>query len=119
MAVLKYEGSADVRELWGVSFPWGKTVEVDDPDLVKKALCLDGFVRVDAEDVIDPPAGDYEPVEDVAEGVPEVGAGLVPEGWESLHWKQRVKLAKDLTGRDDIEKPDDADAAIREAMEPK
>ena len=48
MAVLKYNGPWDQRELWGVTFHAGKTVEVDDPKLVSKALSLEGFERVDA-----------------------------------------------------------------------
>ena len=97
MAVLRYTGPFDVREVWGVSFPAGTTVEVDDESLIRKALCLDGFERVDAEPVSAPAADDYPPVMNAAPfeelKIPEVGAGLVPDGWESMHWKQRVKLA--------------------------
>lgn len=42
---------------------------------------------------------------------PEVAGGL-PENWRDLHWKQRVKLAKDLTGNLEIVTAEEADAAI-------
>ena len=32
--------------------------------------------------------------------------------WRKLHWKQRVKMAKDLTGNMEITSPEEADAAI-------
>lgn len=127
MAVLMYTGPWDMRPLWGVDFPKGKSVEVDDPALVEKALRLDGFVRVDAEEedpepVSAPDPDDYGPAPE-AEAfeelkIPAVGAGLVPEGWEGLHWKQRVKLAKDLTGKE-CANGTEADEAIREALEPR
>jgi hypothetical protein len=46
-----------------------------------------------------------------------VGAVLLPDGWEKMHWKQRVKLAKELTGKD-CANGTEADAALREALEP-
>jgi hypothetical protein len=128
MAVFRYEGAADVREVWGTSFPHGKTVEVDDEALIRKVSALGGFVRVDVaetpepapepEPVADPPADDYEPVEEIEVTFPAVGAGLVPEGWETMHWKTKVKLAKELTGKD-CANAAEADAALREAMEPR
>lgn len=52
-----------------------------------------------------------EPIE--AEPAPEaVSEGPVPANWRDLHWKQRVKLAKDLTGNAEIASTEDADAAI-------
>lgn len=41
----------------------------------------------------------------------------IPEGWEDLHHLQRVKLAKAISGRDDISKKEDADAVIRAEVE--
>ena len=120
MAVLRYTGPSDVRELWGVSFPQGKTVEVDDPDLIRKAMCLEGFERLDVQPVSMPDPEDYpaslEPVAFDELKIPEVGSGLVPDGWEAMHWKQRCKLAKDLTGKE-CTNGAEADAAIREALE--
>lgn len=119
MAVLRYMGPSDERIVWGVSFPHGKTVEVDDPGLIQKAMALAGFERVDAEPVSMPEPDDYpaspEPVAFDELKIPEVGSGLVPDGWEAMHWKQRCKLAKDLTGRE-CANGAEADAAIREAM---
>lgn len=121
MAILRYDGPMEVRELWGVAFPYGEQVEVNDTALVHKALCLDGFVRVDAEPLPEPakpPAGDYEPVADVEVTFPAVGAGLVPEGWAGMHWKQKVKLARELTGKE-CANAAEAEAALKEAMEPR
>lgn len=121
MAVLRYNGPNDVREVWGMTFPRGQTVQTDDPDLVRKALCLEGFERVDVEPVQNPDPQDYpaspEPEAFDALKIPVVGAGLLPENWEKLHWKQRVKLAKELTGKD-CANGAEADEALREALEP-
>lgn len=32
--------------------------------------------------------------------------------WRTLHWKQRAKLARELTGNADITTPDEADKAL-------
>ena len=129
MAVLKYNGPWDQRELWGVTFHAGKTVEVDDPKLVSKALSLEGFERVDAVEAeppkaLDPAPDDYPadvvqaaPFEDLK--IPQVGSGTIPENWKTLHWKTRVKLAKDLSGMDDISSPEAADATIEALLEAK
>lgn len=114
MAVLRYNGPWDVRPLWGVDFPKGKSVVVDDPELVKKALRLDGFELVEADA---PPAApapdDYAPVSEPEPlNIPVVGAGTIPENWREMHWKQRVKLAKELSGMDDISTTEAADATI-------
>jgi hypothetical protein len=121
MAILRYNGPHDVRELWGFSFPRGASVETNDPDLIAKAIRLDGFERLDVEPVLDPDPEDYpaspEPAAFDELKIPVVGAGLLPDGWEKLHWKQRVKLAKELTGKD-CANGSEADAALREALEP-
>lgn len=67
----------------------------------------------DEDDILDPPS-DYVEIEDQPEepAVPEIGSGLVPPNWRDMQWKQRVRLAKDLTERDDIETADQADAII-------
>ena len=123
MAVFRYEGEADVREVWGTSFPYGKTVEVDDEALIRKVMGLSGFVRVDVAEPVPepeapPPADDYVAEETQEAAFPQVGSGLVPEGWETAHWKTKVKLAKDLTGKD-CANAAEAEAAIREALEAK
>ena len=121
MAILRYDGPMEVREVWGVAFVYGEQVEIHDTALIQKALCLDGFVRVDAGPLPEPAkpaADDYEPVAEVEVTFPAVGAGLVPEGWEASHWKTKVKLAKDLTGKD-CANAAEAEAAIREALEAK
>ena len=122
MAILRYNGPHDVRELWGFNFPRGQTVETNDPDLINKALRLDGFERLDVEPVNVPAAEDYPPAPEPASfeelKIPVVGSGMVPEGWEKLHWKQRVKLAKELTGKD-CANGAEADTALKEALEPK
>lgn len=41
----------------------------------------------------------------------------IPENWESLHHLQQVKLAKAISGRDDIAKKEDALAVIRTEVE--
>lgn len=116
MAVLRYNGPNDVREVWGVSFPMGRTVEIDDPKLVAKALCLEGFERVDAEPVSAPDPEDYPADLEASDfdelKIPVVGSGTIPEDWRSMHWKQRVKLAKELSGMDDIATTEAADATI-------
>ena len=52
-----------------------------------------------------------------AETAPEVPAEPEPEpetvtDWRAMHWKQRVKLAKELTGNADIATVEEADAAL-------
>lgn len=115
MPVLRYNGPWDVRELWGVMFPQGMSIVVDDPKLVEKALRLDGFERLDVEPVSAPDPDDYAPAPDVQPEemkIPVVGSGTVPENWRDMHWKQRVKLAKELSGMDDISTTEAADATI-------
>jgi hypothetical protein len=121
MAVLRYNGPWQVRELWGMTFPQGVSVETDDPDLIAKALRLDGFERLDTPPVSEPDPEDYpaspEPEADIGLKIPVVGAGLLPDNWEALHWKQKVKLAKELTGKT-CANGAEADAVLREALEP-
>jgi len=121
MAILRYNGPWDVRELWGMSFPRGASVETNDPELIRKALRLDGFERLDVEPVLDPAPDDYPPSPEPAAfdelKIPQVGSGMLPENWETLHWKQRVKLAKELTGKE-CANGAEADAALRGALEP-
>lgn len=115
MPVLRYNGPWDVRELWGVMFPQGMSIVVDDPKLVEKALRLDGFERLDVEPVSAPDPDDYAPAPDVQleeMKIPVVGSGTIPENWRDMHWKQRVKLAKELSGMDDISTTEAADATI-------
>lgn len=121
MAILRYDGPMEVRELWGVSFPYGEQVETNDTALIEKALKLDGFSRVDAGPLpvpAAPPADDYETVTETEVTFPAIGAGLVPEGWASMHWKQKVKLARELTGKE-CTNAAEAEAALKEAMEPR
>jgi len=127
MAVLRYNGPWDVRPLWGVDFPQGKSVVVDDPDLVKKALNLEGFELLD-EDAPEPEPepvvfDDYVPEEPEAEpeplNMPEVGAGTIPENWRELHHKTRMKLARDLSGMEDIQTAEAADAVIEAMLQAK
>jgi hypothetical protein len=130
MAVLRYNGPWDQRELWGVTFQQGRTVEVDDPKLVTKALSLEGFERVDmvepepAPKALDPAPDDY-PADTVQPAgfddlkIPQVGSGTIPENWRDMHWKQRVKLAKELSGMDDISTTEAADATIEALLEAK
>ena len=103
MKQVMYTGPGYVRVLWGVEFPTNQPVWVSDPALVHKASFLDHFVIMDDA-----------PAETVQEVQPEEGC-VVPEGWEALHWKQRMKLAKDLMG---IEAANgaEADEAIREYL---
>jgi hypothetical protein len=115
MAVLRYNGPWDERELWGVIFRKGASIVVDNPQLVDKALCLDGFERLDDDAVSAPAPDDYAPVPDAEPEemkIPVVGSGTIPDNWRDLHWKQRVKLAKDLSGMDDISTTEAADATI-------
>lgn len=41
----------------------------------------------------------------------------IPENWEQMHHLQRLKLAKDLTGRQDVESAKIADEIIRAEFE--
>jgi hypothetical protein len=104
-----------------MNFPRGQSVQTDDPDLITKALRLDGFERLDAPPVHDPDPEDYpaspEPAAFEELKIPVVGAGLLPDNWEKLHWKQRVKLAKEMTGKE-CANGAEADQALREALEP-
>ena len=55
------------------------------------------------------------PAEPVPERAPEENAYAQygeAKDWRQLHWKQRVKMAKDLTGNMEITSPEEADAAI-------
>lgn len=122
MAVLRYNGPWDQRELWGVTFHIGKTVEVDDPKLVVKALSLEGFERLDAAEAEPPKAHDPAPDDYPADPVqsetfddlkiPQVGAGTIPENWREMHHSSRMKLARQLSGMDDISTAEAADAVI-------
>lgn len=51
MALATYNGEQDMRELWGVSFPRGVAIQVDDK-LAHKCRCL-GFTVVDGVPVVD------------------------------------------------------------------
>ncbi|MCO1498245.1 hypothetical protein, partial [Limosilactobacillus reuteri] len=70
-----------------------------------------------------PAPDDYVPVSEPAQfdelKIPQVGAGTIPENWKAMHWKQRVKLAKELSGMDDIFTPEAADATIEALLEAK
>jgi hypothetical protein len=115
MPVLRYNGPWDVRELWGVMFPQGMSIVVDDPKLVAKALRLEGFEQLDVEAVSAPNPDDYAPAPDAQPEemkIPVVGSGTIPDNWRDMHWKQRVKLAKELSGMDDISTTEAADATI-------
>ena len=130
MAVLRYNGPWDVRELWGVRFERGKSVEIDDPKLVAKAIHLEGFERLDdaapAEPpkALDPAPDDYPadpvqaaPFEDLK--IPTVGAGTIPENWREMHHSSRMKLARQLSGMDDISNDAAAIAVIEALLEAK
>lgn len=124
MAVLRYNGPWDVRPLWGVDFPMGKSVVVDDPALVKKALALDGFELVEADAKPSAPApDDYAPVSEPAPldelKIPQVGAGTIPENWREMHHSSRMKLARQLSGMDDISNDAAAVAVIEALLEAK
>ena len=106
-----------------------KTVEVDDPKLVSKALSLEGFERVDAVEAtppkaLDPAPDDYPadpvqaaPFEDLK--IPTVGAGTIPENWREMHHSSRMKLARQLSGMDDISNDAAAIAVIEALLEAK
>lgn len=123
MPVLRYNGPWDVRELWGVMFPQGMSIVVDDPKLVAKALSLDGFELLQADAPASVPAADDYPAIEAAPfddlKIPAVGSGTIPDNWQKMHWKQRVKLAKELSGMDDISTPEAADATIEALLEAK
>lgn len=53
--------------------------------------------------------------------VPEDAPGTIPENWENMHWKQRVRLAKDIAPEmaDLISTAEDADEVIRDKITPK
>lgn len=74
-----YQGPLAIREIWGRSFPRDVVIEVTDPDLLRKVRALEGFVE----------GGEILHAVEVEE---------IPTDWNNLHWKQKVKLAKDLTG---------------------
>lgn len=40
-------------------------------------------------------------------------APIVPADWESLHWTQKVKLAQEVSGEDNIRTKDEAEAILR------
>lgn len=42
---------------------------------------------------------------------PEPAPGVIPEDWRNLHWKQKVKLAKELGAQGDIS-PQEAESVI-------
>lgn len=130
MAVIRYNGPWDERELWGVMFRKGSTIQIDNEDLIRKALSLEGFERVDVEEekplpVLNPDPMDYpadpspEPEAFEALKIPEVGAGLVPENWRTMHHSSRMKLARSLSGMDDISTDAAAIATIEALLEAK
>lgn len=130
MAVLRYNGPWDERELWGVMFRKGATIQIDDADLIRKALSLEGFERVDGVEekplpVLNPDPMDYpadpapEPAGFEELKIPQIGAGTIPENWREMHWRSRVKLAKELSGMDDISTAEGADATIEALLEAK
>lgn len=61
------------------------------------------------------PKGEPEPLK-----VPEVAPGTIPADWESLQWKQRVRLAKNIAPEFEGENLSaaDADEIIREKLKP-
>lgn len=131
MAVLRYNGPWDARELWGVTFTKGKSVEIDDPKLVAKAIHLEGFERLDDDTSAEPPPKALDPAPedypaDTVQGapfeelkIPEVGAGTIPENWREMHHSTRMKLARQLSGMDDISSDAAAIATIEALLEPK
>lgn len=129
MAVLRYNGPWDERELWGVMFRRGSTIQIDDADLIRKALSLEGFERVDGADekplpALNPDPKDYpadDPQPEVREEpkVPEVGPGTIPENWREMHHSSRMKLARQLSGMDDISSDAAAIAVIEALLEAK
>jgi hypothetical protein len=128
MAVLRYNGPWDVRPLWGVDFARGKSVVIDDDKLVAKALNLEGFERLDtaepepAPKALDPAPDDY-PADTVEPAgfddlkIPQVGAGTIPENWRTMHHSSRMKLARELSGMDDISTDAAAIATIEALLE--
>lgn len=124
MAVLRYNGPWDVRDLWGVRFERGKSVEIDDPKLVAKAINLEGFERLDDDAPAEPPPKALDPAPDdypadtvqpeafEALKIPQVGAGTIPENWREMHHSSRMKLARQLSGMEDISTAEAADAVI-------
>lgn len=77
-----------------------------------------GVETLDVE--IGPSICGRSPSEDVTEPDPERArraAILIPDGWRDLHHLRRVKLAKEIAGRPDISKADDADAIIAAELE--
>ena len=130
MAVFRYEGPWDARDVWGVSFQLGQTHEIDDEKLIAKLSALEGFVRVDAieaEPSLDPDPNDYpadeeQSPEEVFEElkIPRVGAGTIPEDWETLHHSTRIRMAKEM--RPDLAEvittAADADEVIRGELTP-
>lgn len=123
MPVLRYNGPWDERELWGVTFPRGKSVEVDDEKLAAKAVNLDGFERLGGvEPAANPDPKDYpaDPVDVFEElKIPEVGSGTIPENWREMHHSTRMKLARQLSGMDDISNDAAAIAVIEALLEAK
>lgn len=57
------------------------------------------------------PADPEPEPEAVVDAAPEPEAESGTD-WRTLHWKQRFKLAKDLTGNPDIASLEEADAAL-------
>ena len=75
---------------------------------VKSDVAPGGYVVINESDLTDahelfdgPPAGEHTSSSDVQ----------IPDGWESLHWKRQVKLAKEL-GREGEPSGDEAKAFI-------
>lgn len=130
MAVLKYTGPWDERELWGVMFRKGATIQIDNADLIKKALALDGFELVEGAQEKPLPALNPDPTDYPADPspepeafddlkIPQVGAGTIPENWRTMHHSSRMKLARELSGMDDISTDAAAIATIEALLEPK
>lgn len=109
MTLVMYTGPGYVRELWGVEFPANVPVDVTDPALVHKVGFLDHFVVLGNQEPVSSLAA--EPVGEAPQKIAEIAPG-VPAGWEGLHWKQRMKLAKDLMGAE-AANGTEADEAIR------
>lgn len=133
MAVIRYNGPWDERELWGVMFRKGVSVQIDKPDLVAKALRLEGFEQLDdgapASEPEPVPSHDPDPKDYPAETpqpeafedlkIPQVGAGTIPANWREMHHSTRMKLARELSGMDDISSDAAAIAVIEALLEPK
>ena len=120
MAVFRYNGPWDTREVWGVVFRQGETLDVSDAALINKLKALSGFELV-GEDApaSNPDPDDYpaapEPVAFDDLKIPVVGAGTIPENWREMHHSSRMKLARQLSGMDDITN-DAAAVAVIEAL---